>query len=198
MQAEVLESQKYWRVTSLWSESNLLLPPIGIGLTNLPKYAGAHKFRRSCFCKLILFQSRGRLCPFHRHLPNLILKCFAGPATAIFVSELWFLITQSQLKVSKFQNKFMKSSFLPKYEQKLSGFLPCVVRAEILTIFHSYFGRNDDFRNSFRNLLTFSKCKTIRSILPNYDIFESINAVSVCNIVTMIFMILDILSNNIT
>ena len=29
----------------------------------------------------------------------------------------------------------MKSSFFPKYKQKMSGFLPCVVRAEILTIF---------------------------------------------------------------
>ena len=28
--------------------------------------------------------------------------------------------------------------------------------AEILTIFGSYFGRNDDFINSFWNLLTFS------------------------------------------
>ena len=36
------------------------------------------------------------------------------------------------LKVSQFQNEFMKSSFLPKYEKKLSGFLPCVVRAEII------------------------------------------------------------------
>ena len=36
----------------------------------------------------------------------------------------------------QFQNEFMKTSFLPKYEQKLSGFLPSsVVRAEILTIF---------------------------------------------------------------
>ena len=52
------------------------------------------------------------------------------------------------LKVSKFQNEFMKSSFLPKYERK-------IVKAEILTIFHSYFGRNDDFINSFWNLLTF-------------------------------------------
>ena len=86
------ERQKSWWRTSLYYGSNL--PPlIGIGLTNLPKYAGAHNFPRSCFSKLILFQSRGRLCPFHRHLPNLILKCFAGPATAIFVSELWFLIT---------------------------------------------------------------------------------------------------------
>ena len=44
------------------------------------------------------------------------------------------------LKVSKFQNEFMKASFLPKYEQKI-----VVRRAEILTIFRSYFGRNDDF-----------------------------------------------------
>ena len=41
----------------------------------------------------------------------------------------------------------MKSSFLPKYEPQY--------RAEILIIFGSYFGRNDDFINSFRNLLTF-------------------------------------------
>ena len=30
------------------------------------------------------------------------------------------------LKVSKFQSEFMKSSFLPRYEQKISGFLLCV------------------------------------------------------------------------
>ena len=33
-------------------------------------------------------------------------------------------------------------------------------RAEILTIFGSYFGRNDDFINSFWNLLTFRTAKT--------------------------------------
>ena len=41
---------------------------------------------------------------------------------------------------------------------KLSWFLPCSVRAEILTIFCSYFGRNDDFINSFWSLLTFRGC----------------------------------------
>ena len=65
------------------------------------------------------------------------------------------------LKVSKFQIEFMKSSFLPKYEQKIvriSALLSVVqYRAEILTIFRSYFGRNDDFINSFWNLLTFSR-----------------------------------------
>jgi hypothetical protein len=49
------------------------------------------------------------------------------------------------LKVSKFQNKFMKSSLLQKYEPKLV----IIYRAEIPTIFGSYFGRNDDFINSF-------------------------------------------------
>ena len=60
------------------------------------------------------------------------------------------------LKVSKVQNEFMMSSFLPKNEQKLSNcFVVCM--AEILTIFCSYFRRNDDFENSFWNLLTFSR-----------------------------------------
>ena len=51
------------------------------------------------------------------------------------------------LKFSKFQNEFMMSSFLPKYEPKIVT-VPHY-RAEILTIFCSYFGRNDDFINSF-------------------------------------------------
>ena len=46
--------------------------------------------------------------------------------------------------------------FSQNTNEKLSGFLPCVVRAEILTIFCSYFGRNDDLINSFWNCLTFS------------------------------------------
>ena len=54
----------------------------------------------------------------------------------------------------------MKSSFLPKYERKIvriSALLSMAqYRAEILTIFGSYFGRNDDFKNSFWNLLTFT------------------------------------------
>ena len=67
------------------------------------------------------------------------------------MDELNFLV-ETSLKVSKFQNEFIKSSFLPKYEPKIVRFLPCSVaqyRAEILTIFGSYFGRNDDFLNSF-------------------------------------------------
>jgi hypothetical protein len=60
---------------------------------------------------------------------------------------------KAELKVSKFQKDFMKSSFLPKYEQKFVKIVKiCSVaqyRAEILTISCSYFGRNDDFKNSF-------------------------------------------------
>ena len=39
------------------------------------------------------------------------------------------------LKMRQFQNELMESSFLPNMNKKLSEFLPCVVRAEILTIF---------------------------------------------------------------
>ena len=49
----------------------------------------------------------------------------------------------------------MKSSFLPTYEQKIVRISALsVVRAEILTIFCPYFGRN--LINSFRNKLTFN------------------------------------------
>ena len=69
------------------------------------------------------------------------------------------------LNVSKFQNEFMKSSFLPKYE-------PNIVRISARycttlltwqkpnTIFGSYFWRNYDFINSFWHLLTFSHLYT--------------------------------------
>ena len=46
----------------------------------------------------------------------------------------------------------MKSSFLPKYEQKIvkiSALTKYIYRAEILTVSGSYFGTNDDFINSF-------------------------------------------------
>ena len=45
--------------------------------------------------------------------------------------------------------------FSQNTNKKLSGFLPCVVRAEILIIFCLYSGRNDDMINSFWNWLTF-------------------------------------------
>ena len=67
------------------------------------------------------------------------------------------------LKVSKFQNEFMKSSFLPKYEPNIVRIstLYCATlqgRNPSLQLldFGSYFGRNDDFNNSCWNLLTFT------------------------------------------
>ena len=40
-------------------------------------------------------------------------------------------------------------------------------RAEILTIFGLYFGRNDDFINSFRNLLTFNGFESFLVLPPD-------------------------------
>ena len=60
------------------------------------------------------------------------------------------------LKVSKSQNKFMKSSFLPKNEQNIARISALTFRAEILAIFRSFVGRNGDFVNLFWDLLTFS------------------------------------------
>ena len=68
----------------------------------------------------------------------------------------------------------MKSSFLPKYEPKIVWFLTCTVphyRAEILIIFRSYFGRNDDFTKSFLNLLTF-KVKLVERISKGIFFFK--------------------------
>ena len=79
-------------------------------------------------------------------LEFLLMCFFVGPChldlhqlPGILIQSLFIHILDLRLKVSKFQNEFMKSSLLPKYEQ----------RAEIRTIFGSYFGRNYDFINSF-------------------------------------------------
>ena len=55
---------------------------------------------------------------------------------------------------------------LPKHKQKLSKFLPSLHRAEILTIFYPYFGRKDEFINSFWNCVTFTAVPVIRYLLP--------------------------------
>ena len=57
--------------------------------------------------------------------------------------------------------------FSQNTNEKLSGFLPCIVRAEVFTIFCSYFRRNDDFINWFWNWLTFS------GLVRNDDKFET-------------------------
>ena len=59
---------------------------------------------------------------------------------------------------------------------KLSGFLPLQHRAEIMTIFRLYFGRNDDFINSFWKWLTFTRTWTLPQIkIKTY--FWQMNAV---------------------
>ena len=58
--------------------------------------------------------------------------------------------------------KLWSHHFSQTMKKKLSRFLPCSVRAEILTIFRLYFWRNDDFWNSFWNLLTFNFERSVK------------------------------------
>ena len=76
----------------------------------------------------------------------------------------YILILVPRLKVSKSQNKFMKSSFLPKNKRNIARISALNVRAEILAIFRSFFGRNDDFINLFWDLLTFSMISLLEQI----------------------------------
>ena len=96
----------------------------------------------NCICKWDFFKSQTQF-DFLAAIVLLLFCCWD-----FLLIERWQEknYIQIYLKVVYFLNEFMKSSFLPKYEQK-NGFLPWVVRAEILTIF----GRNDDFINSFWN-----------------------------------------------
>ena len=72
---------------------------------------------------------------------------------------------QIRVKVSKSQNKFMKSSFFPKNKQNIARISALNDRAEILAIFRSFFGRNDDFINLFWDLLTFTTYLCIANVL---------------------------------
>ena len=57
-----------------------------------------------------------------------------------------------ELKVSKFQNEFIKSSFLPKYEPnivRISALYCAKLHGRNPYNFGSYFGKNDDFIISF-------------------------------------------------
>ena len=53
------------------------------------------------------------------------------------------------LQVRQFQNEFMMSSFLPKYERKIVRISALCSAGGNLDIFCSYFGRNDEFKNAF-------------------------------------------------
>ena len=67
----------------------------------------------------------------------------------------------------------MKSSFLPKYGPNIIMITLPHYRAEILTIFGSYFGRNDDFIKfilKFTDLYLISGVKTLNGKLLHYYI----------------------------
>ena len=74
--------------------------------------------------------------------------------------------------------------------KKLSTFLPSLHRAEILTIFCSYFGKNDDFMNPFWNYLTFSiqLWKLIKSglnfLIRQYPWLSNLPQISCFNLLT--------------
>lgn len=63
-------------------------------------------------------------------------------------NRIFPLVRKNELKFSKFQNEFIKSSFLPKYEPKIV-FWKRTYWAEILTMFLSHFWRTDYFINPF-------------------------------------------------
>ena len=86
------------------------------------------------------------------------------------VFELWTKY-RFFIKVRQFQNEFMKTSFLPKYEHKIVKFLASLHRAEIVTNFCLYIGRKDDFINSFWNCLTFSLFELTRKICKHVNLF---------------------------
>ena len=80
------------------------------------------------------------------------------------------VLKTSLLKVSKFQNEFMKLFFLPKYEQnivRISALCSAVLQGRNLDNFLFIFWEKDDFINSFWDLLTFSK--KYLNIYPNHD-----------------------------
>ena len=72
------------------------------------------------------------------------------------------------------------------FSQNLSGFLPWVVRAEILTIFCSYFGRNDDFIYSWKEerpgcLFLFSNCNHNKKLWMTFGVLQLVFSHSWCS-----------------
>ena len=63
-----------------------------------------------------------------------------------FCAKALVLVNPTELEL--FYRHFCAKALVLVNPKELE-FLSCVVRAEILTIFCSYFGRNDDFKNSF-------------------------------------------------
>ena len=79
------------------------------------------------------------ICTYHRNLkePQGTKKYYTKGQ--LFSEWIYVVIVSSKIWMKNFKDIY-----------------PEVYRAEILTVFCSYFGRNDNFINSFWNLLTFS------------------------------------------
>ena len=73
----------------------------------------------------------------------------------------------SLIEVTKGQNEFMRSSFLPKCQPKsLTDFCPGSLlegKAEILQIFGQHFGRNDDLIMNLTDLYQLSNEIVLKS-----------------------------------
>ena len=76
------------------------------------------------------------------------------------------------LKVSKFQNESLKSSYCPKYERKFLKNSALSIQGRIFQIFCSYFGQCDDIIFSFWNLLTFNPILYLFATIIQRDQFE--------------------------
>ena len=74
----------------------------------------------------------------------IILTCVKKYFHVNLSEYVWFCV-----KVSKSQNKSMKSSFFPKNEQNIARISTLTFKAEILAIFRSFIGKNDDFIHLF-------------------------------------------------
>ena len=74
----------------------------------------------------------------------------------------YWLVVLRKVRLNLWSHRFSQMR-----TKKMSGFLPCVVRAEILTIFCSYFGRNDVFINSFGNYLTIKRICLLAQIFSD-------------------------------
>ena len=64
-----------------------------------------------------------------------------------YINFLHLILFLCILKVRQFKHEVMKSSFLPKYDQKIIRISALCSEGRNC----SYFGRNDDFINSFLN-----------------------------------------------
>ena len=82
----------------------------------------------------------------------------------------------------------MKPSFFPKNERNIAKISALNARAEILAIFRSFFGKNDDFINLFRDLLAFKNKQNIRQNSAQAScLFKFIQSTYIYSAIAIIF-----------